>query len=79
MADDEFDLDEEFPLGNGTAETSADAACPYCGESVSIAVDPGGGSFQEYVEDCSVCCNPWQVSVHFIEGIPAVELTSLDA
>jgi hypothetical protein len=79
MADDDFDVDEEFPLGDGTAETSADVICAYCGESVSIAVDPGGGSVQQYVEDCPVCCNPWQVSVHFIEGTPAVEISSLDA
>ena len=79
MADDEFDIDEEFPLGDGTAESSADVVCPYCGESVSIAVDPGGGSSQDYVEDCAVCCNPWQVSVRFIDGTAAVEITSLDA
>lgn len=79
MAGDDFDLDEEFPLGDGTAESSADVVCPYCGEGVSIALDPGGGSSQDYVEDCAVCCNPWQVSVRFIGGTAAVEITSLDA
>jgi hypothetical protein len=76
VTDDE--LDDDFPLGDGTAETSADVVCPYCSESVTISVDPGGGSFQQYVEDCEVCCNPWQVSVRFVEGIPMVELTPLD-
>jgi hypothetical protein len=45
---------------------------------VEISVDPGGGSTQEYVEDCEVCCNPWQVSVQFIEGTAIVVVTALD-
>jgi hypothetical protein len=32
--------------------------CPHCGEVIEIAIDPGGGEEQEYVEDCSVCCRP---------------------
>jgi endogenous inhibitor of DNA gyrase (YacG/DUF329 family) len=35
--------------------------CPYCGEPVELAIDEGGGSPQSYVEDCPVCCRPWQV------------------
>ena len=57
-------LDEEFPLGDGTAETDAEVRCPYCGEINEIALDPGSGSDQEYVEDCQVCCRPWNVTVH---------------
>ena len=35
--------------------------CPYCGEQVEIYVEPDvRGSF---VQDCEVCCNPWNVSV----------------
>jgi len=41
------DLDDEFPSGDGTAETSAEVTCPYCGEIVAISVDPGGGSNQQ--------------------------------
>ena len=37
--------------------------CPYCGESVELVIDEGGGSPQSYVEDCPVCCRPWQVEV----------------
>ena len=40
-----------------------EVSCPYCGETVAISVDPGGGPAQEYVEDCPVCCQPWQVEV----------------
>jgi hypothetical protein len=35
--------------------------CPYCGETVELVIDDGGGVRQEYVEDCPVCCRPWQV------------------
>ena len=28
------------------------------GEAISIALDVSGGSFQQYVEDCPVCCRP---------------------
>jgi hypothetical protein len=65
-------------MGDGLAGSSANVVCPYCGESVTIAVDPGGGSFQQYVEDCEVCCNPWQVSVRFTDGAVAVDLMPLD-
>jgi len=32
--------------------------CGACGEEIVIPVDPSGGSVQEYVEDCPVCCRP---------------------
>jgi len=37
--------------------------CPYCGEEVEVDIDESGGSRQRYVEDCPVCCRPWQVEV----------------
>ena len=37
--------------------------CPYCGEDVELVVDEGGGPEQSYIEDCPVCCRPWQVTV----------------
>ena len=65
LEDDDFDLDEEFPLGDGTAETTATVTCPYCAEEVEIGFDPGSGSVQDYVEDCQVCCQPWRVIVRY--------------
>ena len=75
----EAELDREFPLGDGTADMEATVECPYCGEAVLIAIDPGGGESQEYVEDCQVCCQPWQVTVTYHEGVAEVSLTPLDA
>ena len=75
---DDDDLDDDFPLGDGTAETSTEVVCPYCSEAVEIAVDPGGGSFQQYVEDCEVCCNPWRVTVRFVDGVAMVDVLPLD-
>ena len=49
-------LDEEFPRGDRTADGEAAVACPHCGEVNTITLDPGSGSWQEYVEDCQVCC-----------------------
>lgn len=39
-----------------------DIACPYCGETIEIALDASGGE-QQYVEDCQVCCRPIVMSV----------------
>ncbi len=61
-------LDEEFPLGDGTADLEADVSCPYCGEVCTIGLDPGSGEEQDYVEDCQVCCQPWHVSVRYDAG-----------
>ena len=45
-----------------------DVECPYCGELVTIFIDPTGGETQTYVEDCPVCCRPWLV--HAVEEEP---------
>ena len=75
----EAELDEEFPLGDGTAEMEAIVSCPYCGEPVTIALDPGGGMVQDYVEDCEVCCQPWRVVVAYRrDGSADVSVQGLD-
>ncbi|HSQ31098.1 MAG TPA: CPXCG motif-containing cysteine-rich protein [Gemmatimonadaceae bacterium] len=76
---DEFDLDRDFPLGDGTADTSGAVTCPYCGEPNSVSLDPGSGDRQEYVEDCAVCCQPWRVTVEYgHDGHAAVRVQPLD-
>jgi hypothetical protein len=72
-------LDEEFPLGDGLADTDATIACPYCGESGEIALDPGSGQTQEYIEDCQVCCQPLQISVRYVaDGSADVQVRGMD-
>jgi hypothetical protein len=82
FSSDEFedsDLDEDFPLGDGTAETGATIICPYCAATVEIVLDPGSGSAQDYVEDCEVCCQPWRVSVQYdAVGQASVAIAPLD-
>ena len=78
LPDDEFDLDADFPLGDGTADVGATVQCPYCGEEIEITLDPGSGDSQDYVEDCEVCCNPWRVSVSYHEGEAEVSVTPLE-
>ena len=75
----EAELDRDFPLGDGTADTNAMVVCPYCGAAVDIALDPGSGGTQDYVEDCEVCCQPWRVAVAYGEdGQARVSITPLD-
>lgn len=65
MPHDDSDADVPQEGDDVTAEDEVPVACPYCGESVAIALDPGGGAMQDYVEDCSVCCQPWRVHVQW--------------
>jgi hypothetical protein len=75
----EFDLDRDFPVGDGTVDLSAAVTCPYCGEASEIALDPGSGPRQAYVEDCPVCCQPWNVRVEYAgDGTAHVEVSGLE-
>ncbi len=73
MHDDDHD-DQELADGDLSFDAEATVTCPYCREQVDITLDPGGGAVQEYVEDCEVCCRPWQLHVSFdLDG--AAEVT----
>ena len=37
--------------------------CPYCGEPAELDFEDEGWSRQTYVQDCPVCCSPWQVEL----------------
>jgi len=52
--------EDDEPFGE---ESGLELYCPYCGETVAVDIDESGGSRQSYVEDCPVCCRPWQVTV----------------
>ncbi|MBI3297946.1 MAG: CPXCG motif-containing cysteine-rich protein [Elusimicrobia bacterium] len=48
-------------------EEESEVDCPYCGEGITILVDPSV-SRQTYIEDCSVCCRPIQFVVSCEDG-----------
>jgi hypothetical protein len=74
---DDWGGEEEMPAVE--YEDAAWVSCPYCGEAVELLVDPTGGSYQEYVEDCEICCRPWSVHVAMSgSGHPQVTVSTLD-
>jgi transcription elongation factor Elf1 len=44
-------------------QQSVEIQCPYCGETISVIVDCSI-EFQDYIEDCSVCCRPISLAIH---------------
>jgi hypothetical protein len=53
-------------------ETTFTVACPYCGEYVEIYLEPD--VMGTLVQDCEVCCRPWQVRVAYDDGERYVEV-----
>lgn len=45
--------------------------CPYCGEPLTLLVDPSGGESQSFTTDCEVCCHP--IAIHLTLGEDGVE------
>ena len=43
-------------------DTNFDVTCPYCGEQMEIYLEPD--VIGTLVQDCEVCCRPWQVHVY---------------
>ncbi len=65
--------DEGDPLTD--FDDNVEVPCPHCGEYGSVLVDPLGGAHQQFVQDCEVCCRPWDVVVRIdATGLPAVEV-----
>jgi hypothetical protein len=50
--------------------------CPYCAEEVEIYIEPDTRGV--LVQDCEVCCNPWQLRVSREDGEIYVEVTRAD-
>jgi hypothetical protein len=48
-------------------ESTAEVSCPYCGETITLFLDLSVES-QTYIEDCSVCCQPMNVSYSVEDG-----------
>jgi len=64
MADDD-DVETEFTV-----------SCPYCGERVEITLEQDVSG--TLVQDCEVCCRPWQVRVGYDQGERYVDVTRGD-
>ncbi len=43
-------------------EDEIEVVCPYCGEPGWVSVTPGEED-ESFVQDCAVCCRPWQVRI----------------
>lgn len=56
------------------APSARPARCPYCGERVTVQVEPLGVGEESYTEDCPVCCRPWRVELSRASGKIAVSL-----
>ena len=46
---------------DGQMGESVVVRCPWCGESLELWVEPDTRGMM--VQDCDVCCRPWQVHV----------------
>ncbi len=53
-------------------ETTFTVACPYCGEHVELYLE--ADVMGTLVQDCEVCCRPWQVRVGYDDGQRYVEV-----
>ena len=57
-------------------ETEFTVTCPYCLEDVEIYLEPDVRG--TLVQDCEVCCNPWQLRVTREGDERYVEVTKAD-
>jgi hypothetical protein len=47
--------------------SEADITCPHCGEVFPLAIDTSIRE-QSFIEDCTVCCRPIQLTVRSRPG-----------
>jgi uncharacterized Zn finger protein len=51
--------------------------CPYCGSRQDLVLDPGSSGTM--VQDCEVCCEPWDMTVkRSRSGAVTVHLDRMD-
>ena len=60
-----------MPLDDSEA-TEFQIVCPFCGEQVEIYLEPD--VMGTLVQDCEICCRPWQVRVGYDDGERYVEV-----
>jgi len=59
-------------VSDDEVESEFNVVCPYCGEQVEIFIEPD--VMGTLVQDCEVCCRPWQVRVGYDDGVRYVEV-----
>ncbi len=59
-----------------SSDTTFQVVCPYCGEEQTIYLEPD--VMGTLVQDCEVCCQPWQVHVTRDSEDRYVEVTRAD-
>lgn len=76
---DDTEPSEDGDVADGVWDTEAEAACPHCGATLSLALDPAGGRAQDYVEDCEVCCRASRVRLWYdATGAAEVQLQPVE-
>jgi hypothetical protein len=45
-----------------------DITCPHCGETFPLQIDTSQRN-QSFIEDCTICCRPIQLSVQCQPGV----------
>lgn len=82
LATSSTELSVRWPFRDEAEPETIDVAyarsCPYCGAAVTVWVEPERLGGTEYVEDCPVCCQPWEVKVRQDDGRVDVALARDD-
>ncbi|HEY4485349.1 MAG TPA: CPXCG motif-containing cysteine-rich protein [Nitrospiria bacterium] len=60
-------LTPDFVAHPMSSTNTAVIHCPYCGAQVQLVIDCSV-PFQEYIEDCEVCCRPIVLAVSVDEA-----------
>jgi len=42
-------------------------SCPHCWQTIGVMLDLSVGG-QRYIQDCEVCCNPFEIEYEVSEG-----------
>jgi len=51
-----------YIMNNMSLLETLSVECPYCGETIELVIDCSLPE-QEYIEDCSVCCQPINLTI----------------
>jgi len=60
-------------------EIEAWYTCSYCFEQNEVLVDVSGGTYQEYIEDCQVCCRPNRLRIRVRPDFREADVQSEEA